>query len=210
MSIRVLLADDHVIVRQGVRALLEREGFLLVGEASDGHEALQLAASARPDVAVLDFAMPSLNGLDVARQISKVSPGTRSILLTVHNESRYVLDAFRAGARGYVLKTQAGQDLVRAVREVHKGSVYLSPGISETVVDACLGRRELPADPLTARERQVLQLVAEGHTTKEVATFLNVGVKTAESYRIRVMRKLDIHHTAGLVRYAIKHGLLLP
>jgi DNA-binding NarL/FixJ family response regulator len=210
MSIRVLLADDHVIVRQGVRALLEREGFLLVGEASDGHEALQLAASTRPDVAVLDFAMPSLNGLDVARQISKVSPGTRSILLTVHNESRYVLDAFRAGARGYVLKTQAGQDLVRAVREVHKGSVYLSPGISETVVDACLGRRELPVDPLTARERQVLQLVAEGHTTKEVATYLNVGVKTAESYRIRVMRKLDIHHTAGLVRYAIKHGLLLP
>jgi DNA-binding NarL/FixJ family response regulator len=210
MSTIILLADDHLIVRQGVRALLEREGFAPVAEAADGHDALQQARTLRPDIAVLDFAMPGYSGVEVANQLLKLSPQTRSILLTMHSESRYVLNAMRAGVKGYVLKTQAGQELVQAIREVGRGGIYLSPGISETVVDAYLHRQEPPSNPLTARERQVLQLVAEGKTTKEIAGLLDVSVKSAESYRTRIMQKLEIHHTAGLVRYAIREGLLQP
>ncbi len=210
MSLRVLLADDHRIFRQGVRALLEREGFHVVGEAADGHEAIQMAGNLTPDVAVVDLGMPLLNGLDAAREITRVSPRTRTILLTMHAEDPYVARALHAGIRGYVLKSQAAEDLVQAIREVARGAVYLSPGISETVVEAYLAKRDLPPDPLTPREHQVLQLVAEGKTTKEVAALLGVSVKTAESHRMRIMTKLDIHETAGLVRYAIRQGLVRP
>ncbi len=210
MPIRILLADDHAIVREGLRALLEREGFEVVGEAGDGHEAIQGAERLRPDVAVLDLAMPLLNGLEAARTILRSLPQTRTILLTVHTEDQYVLEALRAGISGYVLKTQAKADLVQAIREVSKGGIYVSPGVSRTLVQAYLARADLPPDPLTPRERQVLQLIAEGKTTKEIARLLGVSVKTAEAHRTRIMAKLDIHETAGLVRYAIRRGLIQP
>jgi two-component system, NarL family, response regulator NreC len=210
MSLRILLADDHAIFRQGVRALLEREGFQVVGEAADGHAVIKMAAHLTPDVAVVDLAMPMLNGLDATREITRASPRTRTILLTMHTEDPYVARALQAGIRGYVLKSQAAEDLVQAIREVARGAVYLSPGISQTVVEAYLAKRDLPPDPLTSREHQVLQLIAEGKTTKEVAALLGISVKTAESHRMRIMTKLDIHETAGLVRYAIRQGLVRP
>jgi DNA-binding NarL/FixJ family response regulator len=208
MPIQVLLADDHLIVRQGLRALLEREGFRVVGEAADGREALKLASTAHPDIAVLDLAMPALNGLDAARELLRSDPRMKVVLLTMHTEDPYVLEALRNGVSGYVLKTQAGDDLIQAIREVTRGSLYLSPGVSRTVVDAYRAKTDLPPDPLSPREREVLQLVAEGKTTKEVAGQLGISVKTAESHRTRIMSKLNIHETAGLVRYAIRRGLI--
>ena len=210
MAVSVLLADDHQIVRQGIKVLLEREGFDVVGEAADGREAVRMAAKLRPDVAVVDFVMPVLNGLDAGVQIQHHSPGTKAILLTMYTEDQYVLEAFRGGLHGYVIKTQAAADLVQAIREVLRNALYVSPGISRTLVQAYLSKTDLPPDPLTAREREVLQLVAEGRTTKEVATVLGVSVKTAETHRTKIMRKLEIHETAGLVRYAIRRGLVQP
>jgi len=209
MAIRVLLADDHLIVCQSLKAVLEREGLQVVGEAADGREAVRLARAFHPDVAVLDVSMPLLNGLDAAREIQKACPRTRTILLTMHGEDTYVLQALQMGIRGYVLKSQAVTDLVRAVREVSRGAVYLSPSVSGAVVEAYRTKKDL-RDPLTPRERTVLQLVAEGKTTKEVASLLGVSVKTAEYHRNSVMRKLDIHETASLVRYAIRRGLIEP
>jgi len=208
MPPRILLADDHVIVRQGFRALLEREGLEVVAEAANGHEAVGLACELLPDVAVLDFAMPLLNGLDAAKEIRRRSPRTHTILLTVHSEDRYVLEAVRAGIHGYVVKTQAAADLVQAIREIRGNAIYLSPTISRAVVEAYFEKATPPGDVLSSRERQVLQLVAEGKTTKEIAGFLGVSIKTADSHRTRIMRKLDIHDTAGLVRFAIRRGLI--
>jgi len=208
MRANVLLADDHQIVRQGVRALLERERIDVVAEASDGREAVRLAEATRPDVAVLDLSMPTLNGIDAGREILKVSPRTRFLLLTMHTEEHHILEALRAGARGCVTKSQASEHLVQAIREVCADRVYLSPSVSGAVVQAYLAGTALPYEPLTARERQVLQLVAEGKTTKEVAVILGISVKTAESHRTRIMEKLDIHSTAGLVHYAIRRGLV--
>lgn len=210
MPIQVLLADDHAIVREGFKALLEREGLQVVGEASDGREAVGLAHTLRPDVAVLDLSMPLMNGLQAAQEILHTSPRTRTILLTMYIEDQYVLEAMRAGIRGYVVKRQAAMDLVQAIREVANGAIYLSPSVSQAVVHAYLGKTDLPVDPLSSRERQVLQLVAEGKTTKEVAQLLGISVKTAESHRTRIMEKLDIHETASLVRYAIRRGVIQP
>jgi two-component system, NarL family, response regulator NreC len=210
MPVQVLLADDHQIVRESLRALLEREGYKIVGEASNGQEAVKLAETARPDIAVLDISMVALNGLDAAVEIRKVSPQTKTIFLTVHDEDPYLLNALRAGARGYVIKTHAAQELLRAIREASRGGVYLSPDISRAVVQAYQNKTELASDPLSPRERQVLQLIAEGKTTKEVAGVLNISVKTAETHRTRIMEKLDIHETASLVRYAIRRGMIQP
>jgi len=210
MPIRVLLADDHLLVRQGVKAILERNGFEVVGEAPDGHQAIELARDLRPDVAILDFAMPLLNGIDAAREILKDCPTTRVILLTMHTEDQYILGAIKAGIRGFVVKSQVAEDLVRAIEEVHGGAFYLCPGVSQTVVQAYLGKTDLPSDPLSPRERQVLQLVAEGKSTKEIAGLLGISIKTAESHRTRIMEKLDLHETASLVRYAIRQGLIQP
>ena len=210
MPLRILLADDHLVFRQGLKSLLEREGLQIIGEAADGQEAIRRARDLSPDVAVLDLAMPLLNGLDAAREIVRASPRTRPILLTMHTEDPYVMEALRAGIKGYVLKTQPSTDVVQAIQEVARGRIYLSPGISRTVVDAYLAKTELPPDPLSPREREVLQLVAEGKTTKEIARLLGVSVKTAENHRTRILAKLDIHETAGLVRYAIRRGLIHP
>lgn len=208
MSLGILLADDHILFRQALRVVLEREGFAVRAEACDGQEAVRLAETLRPDLAVLDVAMPILNGLDAARQIVKISPRTKAIVLTMYTEDHYVLGALRAGVRGYVIKTQAAQDLIEAIRTVNQGMTYLSPGVSAAIVDACLTPKTSCVDPLTLRERQVLQLVAEGKTSKEIADVLDLGVKSAESYRTRIMQKLEIHTTAGLVRYAIREGLI--
>ena len=208
MPIRVILADDHALVRQGLKALLEREGFSVAGEASNGQEAVQLASAVRPDIAILDIGMPVLNGLDAAREVRKSSERTKPILLTRHDEDQYVTEALRAGVKGYVLKSQVATDLVNAIQQVWSGGIYLSPGISRTVVEAYLSKSELPADPLTSRERQVLQLVGEGKSSKEIAVVLGISTKTVESHRTRLMQKLDIHETAGLVRYAIRRGLV--
>lgn len=205
---RIMLADDHPMFRQGLRSLLEKDGFEVVGEASNGHEATRMARKLTPNVAVLDLGMPMLNGVDAARDIYKRSPETQVVLLTMYEDDAYVLEALRAGIRGYVLKAQAASDLLNAIREVIRGAVYLSPGISEAVVNAYMARSELPPDPLTDRERQVLQLVAEGNTTKRIASLLGVSVKTAESHRTRMMQKLGIHETASLVRYAIRRGFI--
>ena len=210
MRTRILLADDHIVVREGLTNLLAREGFDVVAEASNGHEAIRLAGEQNIDVAILDIFMPLLNGLDTARELLKTSPKTKVILLTMHKEEQYVLEALRAGVSGYVLKSQAGQDLVQAIHEVAKGSVYLSPAVTGTVVKAYLAEGEAPVSSVspTSRERAVLQLIAEGKTTKEIAQLLGISVKTAESHRTHLMRKLDIHETAGLVRYAIRRRMI--
>ena len=208
MAIRVLLADDHPVVLQGLKFLLAREGFVIVAEATDGREALSRAETLQPEVAVLDLAMPGLNGLDAAREIMQHSPNTKTIILTQHSEEPYILEALRAGVHGYVLKNQAISDVVQAIRDVNRGKFYVSPTISNAVVSAYRGQTKLSSDPLTRREREVLQLVAEGKSTKKIAEMLGITRKTAESHRSHLMVKLGIHEVAGLVRYAVRHGLV--
>lgn len=208
MPTRILLVDDHALVRHGLRSLLEREGFSVVGEASDGLEAMELCQSLIPDLVVMDISMPSQNGLNAAREIQKYCDKSKVILLTQHSEDMYIADALEAGVAGYVLKSQASSDLVHAIRQVAGGQVYISPGISGAVLSAYRSRIDKKNDVLTLRERQVLQLIAEGKTTRDVASLLFISVKTAETHRTRLMQKLDIHETAGLVRYAIRRGLV--
>ncbi len=208
MPTQILIADDHQLVRQSLVAILEREGFKVVAEAGDGQRALQMAEEFHPDVAVLDLAMPVLNGLDAAKEIRRVSPRTKTILLTAHTDRHYILEGLRSGAKAFVMKSHAAEDLIRAIREAARGGTYLSPEVSEAVVDAYRNKTELPADPLSARERQVLQLVAEGKSSKEIAQVLVISVKTAETYRTRIIQKLDLHDTASLVKYAIRRGMI--
>ena len=208
MSLRVLIAEDHQLVSDGLVALLKAAGHEIVGRATDGQTAVRLAETLHPDVAILDASMPLLNGIDASRAIQRVRPDTKAIIVTVHDEDEYVLNAFRAGVRGYVLKKQAASDLLQAIKEVQAGSVYVSPGMSRALVDAVRTNTEMRSDLLTGREREVLQLVAEGKTSKEIAAVLDVSVKTAETHRANIMNKLDIHETAGLVRYAIRHGMV--
>jgi two-component system, NarL family, response regulator NreC len=210
MALRILLADDHQVVRQGFRAVLETYGFEVVAEASDGREAIELADRHRPDLAILDLSMPVVNGLNAASEIMRRVPHVRIVLLTVHTEEHHVAAALRAGVRGYVLKSQAAGELIQAIQDVAHGGTYLSSKVSGLVVEAYLSGRTTPADLLAPRERQVLQLVAEGKTSKEIASLLGISAKSAESYRSRIMDKLDIHDTAGLVRYAIRHHLIQP
>jgi two-component system, NarL family, response regulator NreC len=158
----------------------------------------------------MDISMPTLNGIDAAREVSRSFPKTKSILLTQHDEDQYISEALEAGVKGYVLKSQVASDLVQAIKQISRGQAYLSPGVSRAVMDTFRSRSKKPRDPLTARERQVLQLIAEGKSTKDIASLLGISVKTAESHRTRLMRKLDIHETASLVRYAVRHGIVQP
>ncbi len=208
MALRIILADDHCIVRQGIRALLEGAGFEVAGEAADGQEAIRLVDTLEPDVVILDLMMPMLNGLDAGRQIRQRHASIPILLLTMHTEEHHVAAALRAGIKAYVLKTQAAEDLVRAIREVVRGHVFLSAAVSRVVVEGYVSGVPAPGDSLAPRERQVLQLVAEGNTSKEIAVLLGLSVKTVDSYRARVMEKVGVHDTASLVRYAIRNGVI--
>ena len=205
MGIRLVLADDHVLVRQGLKTLLQSAGFVVAGEAADGREAVRLVRSENPDVAVLDISMPQFNGLNAALELGRLCPRVKLVLLTQHDEPQYVTEALRCGVKGYVLKSQAARDLVQAIEGVCRGEVYLSPGVASAVAEAYLAPQHTTA--LSVRERQVLQLIAEGHSTKAIAVRLAISAKTVESHRSKLMQKLDIHDTASLVRYAIRHGV---
>jgi DNA-binding NarL/FixJ family response regulator len=207
MGVRVVLADDHAMLRDGLKVLLEKNGLSVVGEAENGAQAVAMALAVRPQVVVIDLSMPVMNGIEAAAEIRRES-GIPSILLTMHAEEQHVLRAFKAGIAGYVLKMKAAADLVQAIQEVMRGNVYLSPGISATVIREMLNKEAPGAEVLTLRERQVLQLIAEGKTTKELSHLLGVSVRTGDSHRSRIMEKLEIHETAGLVRYAIRNGLI--
>jgi DNA-binding NarL/FixJ family response regulator len=206
---RVLLADDHTLVAEGLGSLL-REEFELVGQASDGRELLELAAALNPDVVVTDITMPLLNGLDAVRELRQVAPATRMVVVTMHADPRLAAEALRAGASGYVLKHSAGQELIQAVREVSLGRVYITPLIAHDVISVLAGTppTSLELPHLTSRQRQVLQLVAEGHSMKRVAAMLNVSRRTAETHKYQLMAQLGVHSTAGLVQYAFRLGLL--
>jgi len=210
MSLRIVLADDHLVLRQGLRALLAPHGVQVVGEAADGRAAVELVRELRPDAAVLDIMMPLMNGIDAAHEIADACPETQVILLTALEDERYVMQGLREGVRGFVLKTQAAEDLVRAIQEVARGGIYVSAGVSQVLVDACKAAAAEADHRLTSRERQVVQLVAEGKSTKQIAATLQIALKTVEFHRMRVMKKLDIHDVAGLVRYAIREGLITP
>ncbi len=213
-SVRVLLADDHTLVRAGIRSLLEAAGGIeVVAEAGDGREALGLIAKHRPDVALLDIGMPGLSGLEVARRSAQESPRTRVIILSMHADATYVRQAMRAGAAGYLLKGAAVVELPLAVRSVMRGEKYLTPRISQTIVDGFLreGQDEAgPLEGLTGRQREILQLIAEGKSTKEIALVLDLSVKTVETHRGRIMERLGIRDVPGLVRFAIRSGLVSP
>lgn len=209
MPVGILIADDHPIFRQGLRFLLEKDGFNVVGEGADGMEAIKLAEKLRPDIVMLDFSMPRLNGLDAAREIRRVSPRSKVILLTAHREEHYVLEALSVGIKGYVLKSEGAPAMAEAIQEVARGNAYLSPGIARFAVDSFVGKcSDGPVELLSPRELQVLQLVAESNTTKKIAEQLNLTVKTAESCRTALMGKLDIRETASLVRYAVRRGIV--
>jgi DNA-binding NarL/FixJ family response regulator len=209
---RVLLADDHTLVRAGLRALLQSiDEVTVIVEAGDGRRALELVAAERPDVALLDIAMPGLNGLEVAERVARESPRTRLIILSMHSSPSHVAQALRAGAVGYLIKDAAAEELALALRAVASGETYLSPAISRQVVEGFLGRAagDVPTDDLlTPRQREILQLVAESRSSKEVAALLHLSVKTVEAHRSQIMDRLGIHDLAGLVRYAIRIGLV--
>ena len=210
--IRVLLADDHKMFRAGIRSLLRTIGDVqVVDEAADGHEALRQVAKHLPDVVLMDIMMPSLNGFDAAARMVRGFPGTRIVMLSMNADEDSVLKALRAGALGYLVKTAEPAELELAIRAAARDERFLSSAISAPVADACLGRmdkEQSSLDRLTPRQREVLQLVAEGHTTKEIAAKLGISVKTAEEYRGDMMKALDIHDVASLTRYAIRTGLV--
>lgn len=212
--IRVLLADDHHLVRQALRALLEKaDGIEVVGEAENGREAAKLAQRLRPDVAVLDVAMPVLNGIQAAERIRRLRVPTRVVILSMHKDEALVRRALRSGAHGYLLKSAVSEELLLAVRAAVRDEIYLSPSISRKVVEDSLTAEATsePADAfdqLTQREREVLQLIAEGHTNNETAKLLVISIKTVEKHRANLMSKLDVHDIAGLVRIAVKHKLI--
>ena len=207
--IKILLADDHALVRHGFRMILAAQPDMeIAGEAGNGREAVELAQKLKPDVVVMDVAMPELNGIEATRRLIELSPRTRVLALSMHKDAVYVREILRAGARGYLLKDSADADLIAAVRAVAKGEGYLSPGVSDAVLSDYRRHVTDPLDLLTSREREVLQLIAEGKTNKEIATSLNLSVYTIEAHRGRLMEKLNLHSTGELVRFAVRSGLI--
>jgi DNA-binding NarL/FixJ family response regulator len=213
--ITVLLAEDHTIVREGFRRMLELEPDLkVIGEAQDGRQAVALAKKLRPDVVVMDIAMPLLNGLEATRQVLKNFPATKVLMLSAHSDDAYVQNATESGARGFLLKQTSAHEVCQAIREIHQGKTFFSPVVSRRLDRLHLHKAGLPgksratATPLTSREMEVLQLVAEGRANKETAAELGIGIKTVEKHREHLMAKLDIHDTAGLTRYAISAGII--
>jgi len=208
-KIRILLADDHAVVRQGFKMILAAQPDMeIVGEAGHGREALELAGSLQPDVIVMDVAMPELNGIEATRRLADISPRTRVLALSMHKDSVYVREILRAGARGYLLKDSIASDLLAAVRAVARGEGYLSPGVSDAVLNDYRRHVTDPIDLLTSREREVLQMIAEGKTNKEIATILNLSVYTVDAHRGRIMEKLNLHSVNELVRFAVRAGLV--
>ena len=207
--IRILLADDHAVVRQGFKMILGAEADMeIVGEAGTGREAIELAESLKPDVVVMDVAMPELNGIEATRRVAASVPHARIIALSMHKDSVYVREVLRAGARGYLLKDSGASDLVAAVRAIAKGEGYLSPAVSDAVLDDYRKHVSNPIDLLSSREREVLQMLAEGKTNKEIAGILNLSVYTVDAHRGRIMEKLNLHSINELVRFALRNGLI--
>jgi len=207
--IRILLADDHALVRRGFAMILAAQPDMeIAGEAGNGREAVELAQKLKPDVVVMDVTMPELNGIEATRRLIELSPRTRVLALSMHKDAVYVREILRAGARGYLLKDSADADLLAAVRAVAKGEGYLSPGVSDAVLSDYRRHVTDPLDLLTSREREVLQMIAEGKTNKEIATTLTLSVYTVEAHRGRVMEKLNLHSTGELVRFAVRSGLI--
>jgi two-component system response regulator NreC len=207
--IRILLADDHAVVRQGFKMILGAEADMeIVGEAGTGREAIELAESLKPDVVVMDVAMPEMNGIEATRRVATSVPHARVIALSMHKDSVYVREVLRAGARGYLLKDSGANDLVTAVRAVAKGEGYLSPAVSDAVLDDYRKHVSNPIDLLSSREREVLQMLAEGKTNKEIASILNLSVYTVDAHRGRIMEKLNLHSINELVRFALRNGLI--
>jgi two-component system response regulator NreC len=207
--IRILLADDHALVRQGFRMILSAQPDMqIVGEAGNGREAVELGEKLQPDLVIMDVTMPELNGVEATRRLAAVAPRARVLALSMHKDSVYVREILRAGARGYLLKDSVDADLLAAVRAIAKGEGYLSPAVSDAVLTDYRRHVTEPLDLLTSREREVLQMIAEGKTNKEIATSLNLSVYTVEAHRGRVMEKLNLHSTSELVRFALRNGLI--
>ncbi|HEU5421038.1 MAG TPA: response regulator transcription factor [Streptosporangiaceae bacterium] len=212
---RVLLADDHALVRRGVRLILDGEpGLTVVAEASDGAEAIELARASRPDLAILDIAMPRMTGLQAARELSRLQPGLRLLILTMYDNEQYFFEALKAGASGYVLKSVADRDLVEACRAAMRGEPFLYPGAVSALIRNYLDRardgQELPERAITDREEEILKLVAEGHSSKEIAAILVISAKTVERHRANLLSKLGLRDRLELTRYAIRAGLIEP
>jgi DNA-binding NarL/FixJ family response regulator len=214
MPVRIVIADDHTIMRNGLRLILERQsGFSVVGEASDGREAIALAQDLAPDVVILDIAMPSLNGIEAAARITADHPRTAVLILSMHSDESYVLRALKAGARGYLLKDSADSDLVSAVRALCAGKAFFSPAVSRVLADDYVRQirqrgLEDPYDSLTARERELVQLVAELKSTKEIANLLNLSPHTIDTHRANLMSKLNLHSIPELILYAVRKGII--
>ena len=208
---RIVIADDHGIVRSGLRMLLERQEDLeVIGEASDGIEARDLVISERPDIAILDVKMPHLTGLQATREIREAAPEVSVLILSMHDDERYLFEALKAGASGYVLKSQADQDLLEAIAAIDRGEPFLTPDAQRALIKDVLERGEEPGDELTPREQEVVKLAAEAHTNREIAEILGLSEKTVENHRANAMRKLGMRDRVELVRYAIRRGLIEP
>ena len=213
-QIRILLADDHTVIRRGLRALLERQsGFVVVAEAADGREAVETAAAVGPDVAVIDIGMPNLNGIEAAGRITEKRPETAVVILSMHADEGYVLKALKSGARGYLLKDSPEEDLINAIRAVHQGKAFFSPEISKMLAEDYMRQMrqrgvEDSYELLTPREREILQMLGEGNSNKDVASKLNLSLHTIETHRGNILEKLNLHGTAEMILYAVRKGIV--